>query len=94
MCVTDSNSSTPSNVLWFVNGVPVNDTNYGHIKNTRLSDRGQKIRSALNLTATREMNKSKVKCALGNDDTNMNEHILNVICKYMQNGKVESPCII
>ena len=40
-------------------------------------------KSTLRLTIERNMNNKKVKCVLMNDHTILNEHNLNVICKFM-----------
>ena len=85
VCETDSASPEPAIVLWHVDGVPV-EANNGHtVENDPSPDdyHGQKTKSTLRLITKREMNKKKVKCVLGNDQTKFDDHNLNVTCKYL-----------
>ena len=84
-CETDSAYNDPTDVLWFVDGVPVNTNNTLADKKylSALHYQTQMNKSSLILIAKREMNNKEVKCVLMNDTTKLSTHKLNVICKYI-----------
>ena len=78
-CCTD-----PPAVLWFVGDESVNSNEEHNIHSkSSSSNNGQMTKSTLRLTTNRTFNKRQVKCVLGNDDTKLKEHNLNVKCEYL-----------
>ena len=78
VCETESSSQTA--ILWFVGNTSMD----GKEVNTSSSVdyHGQIIKSTLTLTTNRAMNNVTVKCVLQNDTTKVEQHNLNVMCKY------------
>ena len=85
MCETDSAYPSSPSVLWYVDDTFVHVNDEYTVVNTSSQGEfhGNKVHSVLKFTTKREMNKKRVKCILGNDDTKLKEHSLNVKCKYV-----------
>ena len=85
VCETDyAYCSDPPAVLWLVGDESVNSSNV-HLTDSDSSfcKYMQMTKSTMTLTANRTLNSRKIKCVLGNDGTKLNEHNLNIKCKYI-----------
>ena len=85
VCKTDSAYPEPPVVLWHLDDVPVDVYHENTVENkaSRGQYYGQKTQSTLRFRAGKDMNKKKVKCVLGNDQTKFSEQNLTVLCKYL-----------
>ena len=85
VCVRNYTYPDPATVLWFVDDVRV-DVNYVPTEDNYSSTADfyeWVTKSTLRLNITRTMNNKTVKCVLKNSSILLNEHNMNVMCKYL-----------
>ena len=82
-CETDYAYPDPPFVQWFVNDEAVLHNIHTKEYHASPGDKRMMTKSTIRLVTKRDMNNKQVKCVLKNDDTILDKHCLNVMCKYL-----------